>query len=305
MKLHLFPLFTTLLPLLVVGDDVILTQETQLIAGNNLFTQDGRCHLKLQQDGNLRTWRRGPFWNNPTTPDPIEESPSWSSGPGRVAGGDYKLIIEEGGNLQVRFSYNEEVVWSTNVFPSTQDGATHDLVFTDKCTLKIIRHEPSGDTLTVWRNIHEWFDNFSADEYPGLDNVIRKGEYYTSPLHNHGTVCGTDANFCFEVPYFLRLQHDCNLKVFVGHDRGDAAATVWSAKAPRPNATDCYLLVDSQDVALYEGSFDISAPVDSSRPGKYWSVPSSFFDVDGYNPGSTNRYQVLINSKGQLYLDWD
>jgi hypothetical protein len=95
------------------------------------------------------------------------------------------------------------------------------------------------------------------------------------------------------------------LVVFVGHDKGDRSAVVWSANVVPPDADDCYLMVDSHDVALYEGSFDISLPVDADRPGKYWSVPPSFFDVDGYNPGKRNWYQVLINNEGRMYLDFD
>lgn len=300
------PILVATLPLLALGEEAILSQGSFLEAGKSLTTSNGACRLSLQRDGNLITRRRGPFWPKPGNSDPIPESVSWTSGSrGR---GDYFATIQTDGNLQViRRGSTNQVVFSTHVYASVDDSATHELVFTDKCALRIRRLSSAGNVIDtrVWTNIHEWLDNFSADDRPGLDNVLAKGEFFSYPGQNHGTVCGTGAKFCMEVPFSLRLQNDCSLVTFVGHDQGDRAAVVWSAGVSLPNGSDCYLLVDSHNVALYKGSFDPTLPRDSKRPGKYWSVPPSFFDVDGYNPGSSNSYQILIDNKGEMYLDWD
>ena len=291
------------LPLLTLGEEAIMSQGDVLEPRISLRTGDGACRLTLQRDGNLVARRRGPYWPKPATSDPIPESISWKSG--SRGSGDYFATLTTDGNLQViRRGTNNQVVFSTHVFAPTNGTATHELVFTDKCALLIMRHS-GADINRVWTNIHGWLDNFSADEYPGLDNVLTKGEFFTYPGQNYGQVCGTGANFCMNVPFSLRLQQDCNLVTFVGHDFGDAAAVVWSAGVAQLKPSDCYLLVESNNVALYKGSFDPTLPTDSARPGKYWSIPSSFFDVDGYRPGMPNWYQVLINNEGNMYLDWD
>lgn len=288
----------------LAADETILAQGEKLNAGSSIATSNGACRLSLQRDGNLVARRRGPFWPKPgKSSDPIPQSISWTSG--AHSKGNYFATITSQGNLQVIHRGDNQVMYSTHVYASSNSSATHELVFTEKCTLRIYRNEGERPD-RVWSNIHEWFDNFSAEDYPGLDNVIGKGEYFTYPGQNFGKVCGGTTNrYCFNVPISLRLQHDCNLVAFVGHDMGDNAALVWSAGVARPNASDCFLLVDSHDVALYEGSFDPSKPVDFTAPTKYWSVPSSFFDVDGYYSGGRNWYQVLVNGGGEMYLDWD
>lgn len=297
--------FLTALVIVAAADEVILRQGDILEPGTWLKTSNGACRLKLQRDGNLVARRRGPFWPKAGGySDPIPSSISWTSGSHAVSDYYYAALSQEG-NLQVRENDigPDPVVYTTKVYAPSLANATHVLVFTDKCALRIMRRE--GDEYhRIWTNIHEWFDNFSADENPGMDNVLHKGDYYTYPTQNYGTVCGKGANFCYQVPFSLRLQHDCNLVVFVGHDQGDLSAIVWSAGVAR-NVSDCFLLVDSHDVALYEGSFDPTLPRDYSFPNKYWSVPSSFFDVDSYTPGGYNTYQVLINNEGEMYLDWD
>lgn len=306
MRLFLFLL--AILPLLTFADEVILIEGTVMSAGESLQTSDGACRLKLQRDGNLIAFRRGPFWSKPGISDDIEESVSWTSG--GHGQGSYHARLQNSGNLQVIYhndaTQSDDVVFSTHVFAADDpSGTSHDLVFTDKCALRIMRRK-DGDSQFLWTNIHEWLDNFSAylNASPGRDNVMHKGEFFSYPGQNHGTVCGTGANFCMEVPFSLRLQHDCNLVTFVGRDHGDASAVVWSAGVKRPNFSNCYLLVDSNDVALYEGSFDPTLPLNSNRTGKYWSVPQSFFDDPVYPPGGST-YQVLINNEGQMYLDWD
>lgn len=313
MNLVLILLTATALPLLSLAysDETILRQGETLLAGKSITTLNGACRLSLQRDGNLVTRRRGPFWSKPGKgSDPIPQSISWTSGAHGIGG--YYAILTNEGNLQViSRTNNNQVMYSTHVYAPTNTSATHELVFTEKCSLRIMRQEPNDDGWRhfVWTNIHEWLDNFSADDYPGLDNVLAKGEYFTYPGQNYGRACGgNNTRYCFNIPISLHLQHDCNLVAFVGHDHGDYAATVWSAGVARLNsASGCFLLIDSHDVALYEGSFDPTAPVESTPPGKYWSVPSSFFNVDGYssNPESRNWYQVLVNGDGEMFLDWD
>lgn len=281
--------------------ETILAQGDILEPGTTLKTPNGQCLLKLQRDGNLIATRRGPYWGTPGTSDPVPKSISWTSGSAQVVANYYATVTPKG-NLAVVNRGTNETVYSTHVYDAPQgEVATHELVFTNKCTLRILRN--GNDR--VWSNIHEWFDNFSADDYPGLDNVLHKGEYYTYPTQNYGTMCGTGVDLCIKMPFSLRLQHDCNLVAFVGHDQGDFGGVVWSAGVARPNADNCLFLVTSHDVALYEGSFDPTSPVDSIPPNKYWSVPSSFFDVDSYSPQGRNWYQVLINNEGEMYLDWD
>jgi hypothetical protein len=310
MNLALILLIGTTLALVTLAqsDEAILRQGEKLKAGKSITTSNGACRLSLQRDGNLVARRRGPFWPKPGMgSDPIPQSISWTSGAHVV--GDYYATLTKQGNLQVisRGANGNQVVYSTHVYSPTNASATHELVFTEKCTLRIMRQEPNDDWRHfVWTNIHEWLDNFSADEYPGKDNVLAKGEYFTYPGQNYGQACGgNNTRYCFNVPISLYLQHDCNLVAFVGHDHGDYAATVWSAGVARKSSSGCFLLITSHDVALYGGSFDPTAPVDSIPPGKYWSVPSTFFNVDGYNPEGLNRYQVLVNGDGEMYLDWD
>jgi len=300
----LFTLATAaLLPLFALGDDnALLKQGDILEPGTTLKSRDGSCQLSLQRDGNLISRRRGPFWTKPASWEPIHKSVTWTSGAHKV--GDYHATLTTNGNLQVLDG--TKIVYSTHVYGPSHDNAMHELRFTETCALRIMRREEHEEEFRrVWTNFHVVLDNFSAQDSPGLDNVLQRGEYFTYPGQNYGTVCGTGADFCMDVPFSLRLQHDCNLVTFVGHDHGDVAAVVWSAGVARPNAVDCYLLVDSNDVALYEGSFDPSRPVNETPPGKYWSVPRSFFDVDGYRPGGNNGYQILIGNSGEMYLDWD
>jgi hypothetical protein len=75
------------------------------------------------------------------------------------------------------------------------------LVFTDKCTLRIIRTLSDGTTNRIWSNIHEWFDNFSADEYPGLDNVLAKGEITPTPLRITAASVGRVLTFVTMHPF--------------------------------------------------------------------------------------------------------
>jgi len=301
MKLLQFTL-CVVFPLLVLGsDEVVLKEGSVLEAGESVLTGNG-CRLSLQDDGNLIARRPGPIWNEPGFSDRKAEIKSWKSG-AHESNGEYYAILQDDGNLQVIRS-PEEVVYTTHVFPPTSSSANHKLIFTDKCTLRITRIE-DGSTTTEWTNIHESFDNFSRQNM-----VIGRGEFYTYPTMNYGSVCKWSmdckpADFCLDVPFSLLLHNDCNLVVFVGHDLGDKTRVVWSPDVPRPNAMDCYLLIDSNDVALYEGSFDPTLPLDSARPGKYWSVPPSFFDVQEYVPGKANYYQVVIDNDGELYLDWD
>jgi hypothetical protein len=308
MHILLMLLLAATLPLLTLAYpyETILTQGATLEAGKSIVTSNGACRLSLQHDGNLVARRRGPFWPKPgMSSDPIPQSISWTSGSHGI--GDYYATVTSEGNLQVISRGNNQVKYSTHVCASSNDAsATHELVFTEKCALRVMRTEGNESPQRVWTNIHEWLDNFSADEYNGLDNVLGKGEYFTYPGQNYGVVCGgTTSSYCFNVPISLRLQHDCNLVAFVGHDQGDKSAVVWSAGRVRSNASDCFMLVDSHDVALYEGPFDPTAPVDFTPPNKYWSVPSSFFDVDEYNPQGRNWYQILLNVDGEMYLDYD
>jgi hypothetical protein len=304
-------LVTTLLPLTVVlaynnnaNNVVILKQGVKLQAGKTLRTPNRACSLTLQRDGNLIARRRGPFWSKPGTFDPVPSSISWTSGAADNQG-DYYVTLTPDGNLQVRNTNNDIIVFTTHVHNPNTPNAAHQLVFTEKCALRVMRKEANEDFATrVWTNIHEWLDNFSAFDYPGLDNVLQRGEYFSYPGHNFGTACSSDL-YCVNVPYTLYLQHDCNLVTRVGHDAGDADAVVWSAGVAHRNVEECYLLVDSHDVALYEGSFDPSLPEDATRLNKYWSVPRSFFDVDSYNPGGYNSYQILLNGNGEMILDWD
>jgi hypothetical protein len=288
-----------------------MTQGSILEAGKTLQTQDGTCALTLRRDGNLISKRRGPYWPKPGNSNPIPPMTiSWTSGLVGM-GANYYAKLTQKGNLQVLQRGNDSdadtVVFTTHVYGASTPKATHKLVFTETCALRIMRQEEDQYQdyypVDVWHNIHDGLDNFLADEYPGLYNVLQKGEFYSSPGKNFGTACGD--TYCVKVPFSLRLQHDCNLVTKVGHDSGDLSAVVWSAGATRKNVSECYLLVDSNDVALYEGSFNPKRPVNKTPPGKYWSVPDSFFDVDGYTPGGNNRYQILLDKNGEMMLDWD
>jgi hypothetical protein len=307
--LTLFVLVLT--PLLVFANDddynVIMTQGSILEAGKTLQTQDGTCALTLRRDGNLISKRRGPYWPKPGNSNPIPPMTiSWTSGLVGM-GADYYAKLTPKGNLQVLQRGGNDidadtVVFTTHVYGASTPKATHKLVFTEKCALRIMRQEEDQDYVThVWTNIHEWLDNFSAQDFPGVDNVLQKGEFFSYPGQNFGTACGD--TYCVKVPFSLHLQHDCNLVTVVGHDYGDSTAVVWSAGAARKNVSECYLLVDSNDVALYEGSFNPKRPVNKTPPGKYWSVPDSFFDMD-VTPG-ISTFQILLDKNGEMMEDWD
>eukprot|EP00539_Tryblionella_compressa_P000503 CAMPEP_0178748770 /NCGR_PEP_ID=MMETSP0744-20121128/9054_1 /TAXON_ID=913974 /ORGANISM="Nitzschia punctata, Strain CCMP561" /LENGTH=314 /DNA_ID=CAMNT_0020402139 /DNA_START=66 /DNA_END=1010 /DNA_ORIENTATION=- len=305
--LGLLPFVFLLDPLGVLArsdSEITILEQGVVLVPETILTAHGHCSLKLQGDGNLVSKRTSRFWD--ARWNDMEERVNWHSGKPAQTGQFYAILDPESGNLQVIHQSTREIAWSTHVPPAKGTSVKHELIVTPTCRIGINRYEetiydPSGTDYLIWVNIKHSLHNFDADlawGRPGYENVLERGQFFS--------VGGQD-DYCYGVPLSITLQHDCNLVVFVGVDKADKLSVIWSSgkSDDATTITDCYLLVDSYDTALYAGSFDPTTPENSERPGKYWSVRPAFFeDVVGFVEGSS-KYRVRINGDGQLRLDWN